>query len=280
MRGISIGMTAGVLLVLGASADAAEKCRNWGWEKGSRKAAQFALSSDVCVAAQAGSAIVNEVKASGEAAGYLLDNRIPLLRTEAGTRSQAQNLQLNAGVFVVGQKVWSPGLSVQTPSYQQSFNLPALDAEFPYNVQLGPIGVKVAAGVRGSAGVDLNASVNLAQLQARMIPRLDTSGYAYADINLWLAHVGAEGSLLFARGDLNLGASTQVILKDNTAVLTGSVQGLYNVKALDGRLNVYADTAAARRRNVHSWQRQLIGFDGYTLQGTMFEAAVPELVLY
>jgi hypothetical protein len=31
---------------------------------------------------------------------------------------------------------------------------------------------------------------------------------------------------------------------------------------------------------VHSWERQLIGFDGFAMQGTMFEAAMPELVIY
>jgi hypothetical protein len=72
----------------------------------------------------------------------------------------------------------------------------------------------------------------------------------------------------------------QVVLRDQAAVLTGSVQGLYELRALDGRLNVYADTKAAHRRGVHSWERQLIGFDGYALQGSMFEAATPEVVIY
>jgi len=274
-------MTAGVLILMGSEAVAAEKCRDWGWQTGSRKTAQFGLNADLCLSANNPQAVVHEVKAAGEAEGYLLDKRIPLLRTEAATKNnQAHNLEMSAGVFVVGQKVWGPSLNVNTPSYQKSFNLPALDMEFPYRVQLGPIGVKVAAGVRGNAGVDLNASADLAQLQARMIPHLDTSGYAHADIDLWLAHVGAEGSLLFARGDISLGASTQVIIRDNTALLTGSVQGLYNLKSLDGRLNVYADTKSARRRGVHSWERQLLGFDGFVLQGTMFEAAIPEVAIY
>jgi hypothetical protein len=274
-------MAAGALVLMSSEMSAAEKCRDWGWQTGSRRTAQFGLNADLCLGAQNPQAIVNEVKASGAAEGYLLDNRIPLLRAEAGTRNyQGQALELSAGVFVVGQKVWSPAMNVNTPSYAQSFDLPALDMEFPYRVQLGPIGVKVAAGVRGNAGVDLNASAELAQLQARMVPHLDTSGYAQADIDLWLAHVGAEGSLLFARGNINLGASTQVVLRDQAAVLTGSVQGLYELRALDGRLNVYADTKAARRRGVHSWERQLIGFDGYALQGSMFEAAIPELVIY
>ncbi len=274
-------MTAGALLLIASEMSAAEKCRDWRWQTGSRKTAQFGLNADLCLGAYNPQAVVNEVKASGEAEGYLLDKRIPLLRTEAGTRNhQGHNLELSAGVFVVGQKVWGPAMNVTTPSYEQSFDLPALDMEFPYRVQLGPIGVQVAAGVRGNAGVDLNASAELAQLQARVVPHLDTSGYAYADIDLWLAHVGAEGSLLFARGDVNLGASTQVVIRDQAAVLTGSVQGLYQLKALDGRVNVYADTKSARRRGVHSWERQLIGFDGYTLQGKMFDAAIPELVIY
>jgi hypothetical protein len=274
-------MAAGVLLLCASDVSAAEKCNDWGWQKGSRRTAQFGLNADLCLAAHNPQAVVNEVKASGEAEGYLLDRRIPLLRTEAGTRNHAgNNLELSAGVFVVGQKVWSPAMNVNTPSYEKSFNLPALDMEFPYRVQLGPIGVSVAAGVRGSAGVDLNASAQLAQLQARMTPHLDTNGYAYADIDLWLAHVGAEGSLLFARGDISLGASTQVILRDQKAVLTGSTQGLYSLETLDGRLVVYADTSSARRRGVHSWEKQLLGFDGFTLQGTMFEAAIPDVVIY
>ncbi|HYX36909.1 MAG TPA: hypothetical protein VE954_27695 [Oligoflexus sp.] len=274
-------MAAGALLLIASETSAAEKCRDWAWQKGSRKTAQFGLNADLCLGAHNPQAVVNEVKARGEAEGYLLDKRIPLLRTEAGTRSQqGHNLELNAGVFIVGQKVWSPSLNVATPYYEKSFNLPALDMEFPYRVQLGPIGVKVAAGVRGTAGVDLNASAELAQLQARMIPHLDTNGYAYADIDLWLAHVGAESSLLFARGDINLGASTQVVIKDNTAMLTGSVLGLYALRTLDGRLNVYADTKSARRRGVHSWERQLLGFDGFAMQGTMFEAAIPEVAIY
>jgi hypothetical protein len=274
-------MAAGALLLIAGEMSAAEKCRDWGWQTGSRRSAQFGLHADLCLAAHNAQAVVNEVKASGEADGYLLDKHIPLLRTEAGTRNhQGHNLELSAGVFVVGQKVWGPAMNVTTPSYTQSFDLPALDMEFPYRVQLGPIGVKVAAGVRGTAGVDLDASADLAQLQARMLPHLDTSGYAYADINLWLAHVGAEGALLFARGGLDLGASTQVVIRDQAAVLTGSVQGLYELRALEGRLNVYADTWRARRRGVHSWERQLIGFDGFALQGTMFEASMPETVIY
>jgi|GEM_PF-7024973 len=281
MRKISVCLTVGALVLICSEGFAAEKCRDWSWQKGSRKSAQFALNSNLCVAAQNSSNLVNEVKASGEAEGYLLDKRIPLLRSEAATRSSSgQNLELNAGVFVVGQKIWSPSLNVRTASYQQSFNLPALDMEFPYSVQLGPIGVKVSAGVRGSAGVDFQASAELAQLQARMTPRLDTSGYASADINLWLARVGAEGALLFARGDVKLGASTQLVIRQNAAMLTGSIQGLYDVKALDGQLKVYADTNSARRRGVHSWERQLLYFDGYALQGTMFEASIPEVVVY
>jgi hypothetical protein len=274
-------MAAGALLLIASEMSAAEKCRDWGWQTGSRRTAQFGLNADLCLGAHNPQAVVNEVKASGEAEGYLLDKRIPLLRAEAGTRNQqGHNLELSTGVFVVGQKVWGPAMNVNTPSYEQSFDLPALDMEFPYRVQLGPIGVKVAAGVRGTAGVDLRASAELAQLQARMVPHLDTSGYAQADIDLWLAHVGAEGNLLFARGDINLGASTQVIIRDQAAVLTGSVQGLYELRALDGRVSVYADTRSARRRGVHSWERQLFGFDGFAMQGTMFEAAMPELVIY
>lgn len=274
-------MTAGALMLIASEMSAAEKCRDWAWQKGSRKTAQFGLNANLCLAAHNPQAVVNEVKAAGEAEGYLLDKRIPLLRTEAGTRNnQAHSLELSAGVFVVGQKVWGPSMSGNTPYYEKSFNLPALDMEFPYRVQLGPIGVKVAAGVRGTAGVDLNASAELAQLQARMIPHLDTNGYAYADIDLWLAHVGAEGSLLFARGALDLGASTQVVIRENAAVLTGSAQGLYDLRTLDGRLNVYADTRSARRRGVHSWERQLLGFDGFAMQGTMFEAAIPEVTIY
>jgi hypothetical protein len=134
--------------------------------------------------------------------------------------------------------------------------------------------------VRGNAGVDISASAELAQLQSRLIPRLDSSGYAYADINLWLAHVGASGSLLFARGQLNLVASTQVEIRPSSAVLTGTLKGTHDLQTLDGRLNVYADTSWAARRGVHSWGRQLFGFDGYTVQGTMFDVAIPELVIY
>lgn len=279
------GLLALTSTIVAMQVHAADKCKAWTWANGDRAKAQFSLASQVCLkATRPASDVVSSVKAVAAANGYLLNVSIPLLTGDASLASpQTDAIDAAANLFVLGQKVWSPSVSQKTPSYQKTFSVPALDKELPYSVALGPVTVNLQAGVRGEAGVDVQAAATFGQIQGSLRPRLDTSGYAWTQADILFVKAGIQGNLTFAKGLGNLEGTTQIIEKDEGFYLTGGLKAGYTIDTLQGTVKVFADPmelGSGEAETSHTWEKELFAYEGFTFADNSFDLSVPETFLF
>ena len=269
------------------------KSKSWNWNLGNNT---FGASFK----GQAGySGFSTRVKVNGDAqaGGKVLGSNVTLASANGSvnvpeTGNMTSALQLTVvGVTVLNlskstKVAWSKSQSVSKTFNKSTPNI---------TIMVGPIPLKVKAGVRGKAGLAYTIGFRPVRAYATLRPSADVSGYAQAgvgaDLLILSASAGVRGTLVLIKVATTATAdiALKVVSTTPTVMSRGVVPGrvviptrrwayqstfavYVDLKALEGKIDLYAEVTYPCFPDVWNecgdeWTHKLFGWSGFTHRG-------------
>jgi hypothetical protein len=260
--------------------EASEKCFPWTWEGGNRNRVAVASGAELCLKAnlQAGSDLSkmnSRIEAISDTQLFLLATQFDLARAHANATMPLQGAPaVAASVSVLGKQIWTGKAEAPTLNWSKSSKLLSIEKSKSVVVMIGPVPATVTIGARGSVSASFTANLNMNNGNVRAVPVAEMDGFAFGGIDLKQAKGAIEGNLHILQSTTDLHGSIGIALNPATTpatlVYAATASGHNSTEALQGKLELTAETTFDIPGYGKSFRYPLYSHPGYRASGYMF----------
>jgi hypothetical protein len=254
-----------------------QKEKNWSFEKGQKS--KFYIAGNAGYKISAGtSGVFSDARAglNGAVLG-VWDGSIADANAIANAPS-AENGKLSVTANVFGKTLFASNQDLGKLGYKDEKTLFDTPVNYETSVRfaIGPIPVRLAAGIRGNNVMKWGIEIVPLELQTYLHHYAGIDAYASAAVDIYVAGAGVTGRLLLIAVNTQVSASAYVDFTDQPSLKLQLV-GTTELDALNGDLRVYVyaylPTWKFWKRFLErkEWSTTLASFSGYQLKGNIFD---------
>jgi hypothetical protein len=240
------------------AAGTAGTSKNWHWELGRRNLVAAFLDAKV---ETRGSKQEVSVTGEAEAGGYLVNNKVSLLKATGSVRAPAQGeSHARISVSVVGKTIFNKDYPAKTNYSISDTKSTSVDKSVSFHFMLGPIPLSVKLGAQGTVGVRYFVGLRPLYAEAQFIPFANARAYAQAGIDIVVASGGVGGQLKLLDVEFRIGGKMVVNFDPSKgASLEEQAYVWSKIDMLSGSLYVYAEVYVPRlglppwKKNHYEW---------------------------
>jgi hypothetical protein len=247
--------------------------KNWNYSLGDPSVISGSINGQIELDGTSNATTVN---AQADAGGSLFSQGFDLLKITgnlSAPKTGAMNVQI--GVSVVGQSVYSVNQNVNASFTKSDSVSKTLDKSVTINFALGPIPMSAKIGAQGTAGISYGVAIAPVKASAYIAPSVHTRAYAQVGVDIVVAGAGAGANLTLLNTDGNLNGAISIGLDSrNTPVYTYTDSYSQSLDMLDGNLYVYAYVYTPCW-SIPPWCKQeydwnIFSWTGFKASGTLF----------
>jgi hypothetical protein len=174
---------------------------------------------------------------------------------------------LKGSVLAAGQEVWKARWGVGRYETSKQFELLNIEQKYTRTVMVGVIPAQVDVGVRSRGTIQFKAGAGIQTAFITALPTIDAELFADGGIGSEIVFVGVEGTVEALKERLILGATMEVVPREEEKVaLRVEYKGSNVVSALSGKIMGVLKTPDALGRN----EMELYSWNGYTFNKDIF----------
>lgn len=174
---------------------------------------------------------------------------------------------LKGSVLAAGQEIWKARWGVGKYETTKEFELLNLEQKYTRTVMVGIIPAQIDVGVRSRGTIQLKAGAGIQTAFVSALPTIDAELFADGGIGSEVVFVGVEGTVEAVKERVILGATMEVVPRDDEKVaLRVEYKGSNVVTALSGRIIGVLKTPDAFGRN----EMELYSWNGYSFNNEIF----------
>ena len=253
------------------------KEKNWSFEKGEKS--KFYISGNAGYKISAGtSGVFSDAHAglNGAVLG-VWDGSIAEANAIANAPS-AENGKLSVSANIFGKTLFALNQDLGKLGYKDEKTLFDTPVNYETSVRfaIGPIPVRLAAGIRGNNVMKWGIEIVPLELQTYLQHYAGIDAYASAAVDIYVAGVGVTGRLLLIAVNTQVSAGAYVDFSDQPSLKLQLV-GTTELDALNGDLRVYVYAYIPTWKfwkgflERKEWSTTLASFSGYQLKGNIFD---------
>lgn len=260
------------------------KCYDWAWQGGANGPVGAHVKGDLCLIATARQGMPleqmrTEVKGEANIGARIVQKELDVLHAQfSGVAPMVGTPTASASVEVMGNTVWSKSASAPSLQWQEGYELLQFDQNVPYTFMVGPFPATVKIGAHGTGRLDVGATINIANVNARATPRVDVAGYADGTLA-----VGPLTGSLVAKATLirdtlklvgNAGLTLDPLSSPARVLFAAEALGINSLSALSGELSLVARSMIPIPRIGREFTYPLFRFNGYEVQHEIFHERI------
>lgn len=254
-----------------------KKEKNWSFEKGQKS--KFYVGGNAGYKISAGTSGVFSDAHAGLNGAILgvWDGNIADANAIANAPS-AENGKLSVSANIFGKTLFALNQDLGKLGYKAEktlFDTP-VNYEASTRFTIGPIPVRLAAGIRGNNVMKWGIEIVPLELQTYLHHYAGIDAYASAAVDIYVAGVGVTGRLLLVAVTTQVSAGAYVDFNDQPSLKLQLV-GTTELNALNGDLRVYVYAYLPTWKfwkgflERKEWSTTLASFSGYNLKGNIFD---------